>query len=79
VAAEIARAVSSAGRRDPGERRWALGVLAFTMVIGSAVLVVAIVEIVLISLGLAPVIDVVLGLIVVWLVVTLGSGWLTRG
>jgi hypothetical protein len=49
------------------------------MVIGSAVLVVAILEIVLTSLGLAPVIDVVLGLIVVWLVVTLGSGWLTRG
>ena len=49
------------------------------MVIGSVVLVVAIVEAVLVSLGLAPVIDLVLGLIVVWLVVTLGSGWLTRG
>jgi hypothetical protein len=48
------------------------------MVIGSAVLVVAIVEAVLVSLGLAPVIDVVLGLIVIWLVVTLGSGSLTR-
>jgi hypothetical protein len=78
VAAEIARAVSSAGRRDPGERRRALGRLAFAMVIASAVLVVAIVEVVLTSLGLAPVIDVVLGLIVAWLVVTLGSGWLTR-
>jgi len=60
------------------ERRRALGVLAFAMVIGSALLVVAILEIVLTYLGLAPVIDVVLGLIVVWLVVTLGSGWLTR-
>jgi len=59
------------------ERRRALGVLAFAMVIGSALLVVAILEIVLTYLGLAPVIDVVLGLIVVWLVVTLGSGWLT--
>ncbi len=49
------------------------------MVIGSAVLVVAILEIVLVSLGLAPVIDVVLGLVAVWLVVTLVSGWLTRG
>jgi hypothetical protein len=48
------------------------------MVIGSAVLVVAIVEIVLTSLGLAPAIDVVLGLIVVWLVMMLGSGWPTR-
>ncbi len=61
------------------ERRRALGVPAFTMVIGSAVLVVAILEIVLVSLGLAPVIDVVLGLVAVWLVVTLVSGWLTRG
>lgn len=49
------------------------------MVIGSAVLVVAILEIVLVSLGLAPVIDVVSGLIVVWLVVTLVTGLLTRG
>jgi len=49
------------------------------MVVGSAVVALAILEIVLVSLGLAPVIDVVLGLIVVWLVVTLGSGWLTRG
>ena len=47
------------------------------MVVGSAVVAVAIVEVVLTSLGMAPVIDVVLGLIVVWLVVTLGSGWLT--
>jgi hypothetical protein len=78
VASEIAGAVSSAGRRDPGERRRALGALAFAMVIGSAVLVVAIVEIVLTSLGLAPAIDVVLGLIVVWLVMMLGSGWPTR-
>ena len=78
VAAEIARAVSSAGRRGPGERRRALGRLALAMVIGSVVLVVAIVEAVLVSLGLAPVIDVVLGLIVSWLVVTLGSGSLTR-
>ena len=80
VAAEIARAVSAAGRAGPlVERRRALGVLAFTMVTGSAVLVVAIVEVVLVSLGLAPVIEVVLGLIVAWLVVTLSSGWLTRG
>jgi hypothetical protein len=78
VASEIAGAVSSAGRRDPGERRRALGALAFTMVIGSAFMVVAILEIVLVSLGLAPVIDVVLGLIVVWLGLTLSSGWLTR-
>jgi hypothetical protein len=49
------------------------------MVVGSAVVALAILEIVLVSLGLAPVIDVVLGLIVVWLVVTLSSGWLTRG
>ncbi|MGD0370244.1 MAG: hypothetical protein ABSC16_00895 [Candidatus Dormibacteria bacterium] len=61
------------------ERRRALGRLAFAMVVGSAVVAVAIVEVVLTSLGMAPVIDVVLGLIVVWLVVTLGSGWLTRG
>ena len=61
------------------ERRRALGRLAFAMVVGSAVVALAILEIVLVSLGLAPVIDVVLGLIVVWLVVTLSSGWLTRG
>ena len=76
VAAEIARAVSSAGRRDPGVRRRALGWLAFTMVGASAVLAAAIVEILLVSLGMAPVIEVVLGLIVAWLVATLGAGWL---
>ncbi|MGA9112530.1 MAG: hypothetical protein WB802_01860 [Candidatus Dormiibacterota bacterium] len=46
--------------------------------VASAVLAVAIVETVLISLGLAPVVDVVVGLIVAWLGVTLSSGWLTR-
>jgi len=61
------------------ERRRALGVPAFAMVVGSALLVVAILEIILVSLGLAPVIDVVSGLIAVWLVVTLVSGWLSRG
>lgn len=61
------------------ERRRALGRLAFVMVVGSAVVAVAILEVVLTSLGMAPVIDVVLGLIVVWLLVTLSSGWLTRG
>jgi hypothetical protein len=60
-------------------RRRTLGVVDFAMVIGSAVLVVAILEVALVSLGLAPVIDVVLGLVAVWLVVTLASGWLTRG
>ncbi len=49
------------------------------MVIGSALLVVAILEVVLVSLGLAPVIDVVLGLITAWLLVTRVSSWLTRG
>jgi hypothetical protein len=49
------------------------------MVGGSAVLAVAIVEVVLISLGMPLVIDIVLGLIVAWLVVTLGTSWLTRG
>jgi hypothetical protein len=52
---------------------------AFTVVVGSALLAVAILELVLVSLGLAPVIDVVLGLVAVWLVVTLVSGWLSRG
>ncbi len=61
------------------ERRRALGVPAFAMVGGSAVLAVAIVEVVLISLGMPLVIDIVLGLIVAWLVVTLGTSWLTRG
>ncbi len=60
------------------ERRRTLGLLAFTVVVASAVLAVAIVETVLISLGLAPVVDVVVGLIVAWLGVTLSSGWLTR-
>ncbi|MGD0446993.1 MAG: hypothetical protein ABSB36_00045 [Candidatus Dormibacteria bacterium] len=78
VAANIARAVSPAERRDPGARRRALGALALAIVIGSAVLVVAILEVALTALGLAPAIDVALGLIVVWLAVTLGSGWLTR-
>ena len=59
-------------------RRRALGVPAFTMVAGSALLAVAILEVVLVSLGLAPVIEVVSGLIAAWLVVTLVSGWLTR-
>jgi len=49
------------------------------MVVGSALLVVAILEVLLVSLGLAPAVDVVLGLVAVWLVVTLVSGWLTRG
>jgi hypothetical protein len=48
------------------------------MVAGSALLAVAILEVVLVSLGLAPVIEVVSGLIAAWLVVTLVSGWLTR-
>jgi hypothetical protein len=61
------------------ERRRALGVPAFAMVVGSALLVVAILEAVLVSLGLALVIDVVSGLVAVWLVVTLVSGWLSRG
>jgi hypothetical protein len=60
-------------------RRRPLGLLAFTMVVGSALLVVAILEVLLVSLGLAPAVDVVLGLVAVWLVVTLVSGWLTRG
>jgi len=60
------------------ERRRTLGLLAFTVVVARAVLAVAIVETVLISLGLAPVVDVVVGLIVAWLGVTLSSGWLTR-
>ena len=60
-------------------RRRALGVPAFTVVVGSALLAVAILELVLVSLGLAPMIDVVLGLVAVWLVVTLVSGWLSRG
>ena len=59
-------------------RRRPRGVPAFTMVVGSALLVVAILEVVLVSLGLAPVIEVASGLIAAWLVVTLGSGWLTR-
>ena len=46
------------------------------MVGGTAVLAVAIVETFLISLGMAPVIEVVFGLIVAWLGVTLSSGWL---
>jgi hypothetical protein len=46
------------------------------MVGASAVLAAAIVEILLVSLGMAPVIEVVLGLIVAWLVATLGAGWL---
>jgi hypothetical protein len=61
------------------ERRRALGVPAFAMVVGSAVVVVAILEVALTSLGLAPVVDVVVGLFAVWLVVTLALGWLTRG
>jgi hypothetical protein len=61
------------------ERRPTLGVPAFAMVVGSALLVVAILEIILVSLGLAPVIDVVSGLIAVWLVVTLVSRLLSRG
>ena len=61
------------------ERRPTLGVPAFAMVVGSALLVVAILEAVLVSLGLALVIDVVSGLVAVWLVVTLVSGWLSRG
>ncbi len=61
------------------ERRPTLGVAAFAMVVGSALLVVAILEIILVSLGLAPVIDVVSGLIAVWLVVTLVSRVLSRG
>jgi hypothetical protein len=61
------------------ERRRALGVPAFAMVVGSALLVVAILEAVLVSLGLALVIDVVSGLVAVWLAVTLVSGWLSRG
>ena len=76
VTAEITGAVSAAGRRDPGERRRTLGRQAFAMVGGTAVLAVAIVEVLLISLGMAPVIEVVLGLIVAWLGVTLSSGWL---
>ncbi len=60
-------------------RRRTLGVPAFTTVVGSAALVVAILEVVLVRLGLVPVIDVVLGLIAAWVVVTLVASWLTRG
>ena len=77
VAAEIARAVPAMGRRGPGQRRGVPGRLAFTMVIASALLAVGIVELVLVALGTAPVIEVVVGLLVAWLVLTLSSGWLT--
>ena len=76
VAAEIARAVAAAERRGPGQGRRVPGRLAFTMVIASALLAVGIVELVLVALGTAPVIEVVLGLLVAWLVITLSSGWL---
>jgi hypothetical protein len=79
VTAEIARAVPPAGRRDPRQGRGAPGRLSFTMVIVAALLAVAIVELVLVALGIAPVIEVVVGLIVAWLVPTLSSGWLIPG